>query len=214
MKNRGFSLIELLVVMAIITLVIGLLVPAFSSIGRAQALTSGGSAIIDSLTSARQTALAQNRVVEVRFYKRRENPGYPADPVANAEKFRSFRSVIYDDQVRHYRPLTAIQNLPAGVIIAEEAEFSSLLHPYTDTVPSRKLDKESLPGGEGEVEFQCIRFRPTGGTDLPPAGTPDNDKWFLTVKYESDPVVEGKPARNYVTAMLEPVSGRVRTFRP
>ncbi len=214
MKRRGFSLIELLVVIAIITIIVGLIAPAFTSLSRAQSLTTGAASVVDQLNLARQTALARNRVVEVRFYLRRENPDFPADPTANPEKFRSLRTIIYDGQVRSYSPLTAMQKLPSNVIVMDEREFSTLLFPFTDTAPAREWNEEQLPGGEGRVKYQYVRFKPGGGTDLHPNGTPDADRWFLTVKLGNDPPADSKPAHNYVTAMLDPVSGRVRTFRP
>jgi hypothetical protein len=88
------------------------------------------------------------------------------------------------------------------------------MYPFTDTVPARNWGEETLPSGEGAVKYQFIRFKPGGGTDLGINGTSNNDKWFLTIKSANSPVSAKRPADNYVTAMLDPVSGRVRTFRP
>ena len=226
MKRRAFSLVELLTVISIITIIMGLVVPAFTSMGRAQSLSTGAATVIDHLALARQTALASNRLVEVRFYKRRENPAFPADPVANPEQFRSVQTFVYDERlvqdagakpsmVLTAIPLDSLQNLPTNVIVMEEKEFSTLISP-TAGPTSRAWKDEILPGQEGTVKYQAVRFKPTGGTDLPQNGTTDgtNDKWFLTVKLATDPAIGNKPAANYVTAMLDPLSGRVRTFRP
>jgi uncharacterized protein (TIGR02596 family) len=208
-KRHAFSLIELLAVVAVIGIIAALVVPSFNSITRAQALTTGASALIDELASARQAALAQNRVVEVRIYKRTEEPGINDGSVP---QFRAFGTVIYDEEVRNWHPLTAIRPLPPRIIVLGNKEFSTLMHPYSKLIPSRVLKEQDLP--EGKVPFQVIRFRPTGGTDLSPAGAPDDDKWFLTVASENDKPSDGKPGYNYVTVMLDPVSGRARIFRP
>jgi uncharacterized protein (TIGR02596 family) len=213
-RRRAFSLIELLMVISIIAIIVALTVPAFNQIGRAQALAKGTSAVIDLLAFARQTALAQNRVVEVRFYRRRENPAQAEDPVANPSRFRACRAVIYDEKVLTYRPLTALENLPVRIIVMDDRKFSTAIFPYKDTVPARPLQEEMLFGEKEPTKFQCIRFKPNGATDLNPMGTPDQDKWSLTIKSDNDPVMAEKPAHNYATAMLEPVSGRVRIFRP
>lgn len=214
MRRRAFSLVELLMVISIIAIIVALLVPAFNQIGRAQALATGASAVIDQLAFARQTALAQNRVVEVRFYQRRENPAQAESAAANPVRFRACRTVIYDEQVRSFKYLNAIENLPARIIIMDDQTFSTAIFPFTDTVPPRLLQEESLFGETEPTKFQSIRFKPNGATDLSPMGTPNKDKWSLSIKSDNDPAAAGKPANNYVTAMLDPVSGRVRVFRP
>ncbi len=213
MKRGAFSLLEMIVVVAIIGLLAALILPAFTNVFRAQSLTGAGASVVDELALARQTALAQNRVVEVRFYKRRENLKLPADAASNPERVRAFRSIIYDEQVRNYRPLTNLQAFPPNIVALEEREFSTLLYPFPDTAPPRAWSDETLPE-DGPVKYQFIRFKPGGGTDLAPGGTSDQDQWFLTVKYANEPVVGNQPARNYLTATLDPISGRVRIYRP
>lgn len=215
-KPHAFSLIELLVVMVIIGIIAMVTLPAFNNLGRAQALTSAGSSLLDHLALARQTAVAQNRVVEVRFYKRRENPAQAAG-TANAERFRSFRTMIYDENVLNAFAQTTMQDFPARIVLSEEKEYATLIFPYTNTVPPRPYAKETLSSVETNVEYQVIRFKPTGGTDLSVTGTPEGNRWFLTIKSENDPNVtspSARPAHNFVTVLLDPVSGRVRTYRP
>ena len=49
MKNRAFSLVELLFVMVIIAIIATLTMPAFNSLGRAQAISTAGSNLVDQL---------------------------------------------------------------------------------------------------------------------------------------------------------------------
>src|SRR4051812_39238851 len=99
MKQRAFSLIELIVVMLIISTVAALTLPAFLGVGKSQAISTAGSALLDQLAGARQVAVARNRVVEMRIYKRRENATQIANATSNPERFRSFRTLIYDESV-------------------------------------------------------------------------------------------------------------------
>ena len=217
MKQRAFSLVELLFVMVIIAIVAALTLPAFNSMGKAQALSGAGSTLVDQLALARQTAVAQNRVVEVRFYKRRENPSQPASS-ANPARFRSYRTMFYDENVLNAFAQTTMQDLPTQIVLAEDRVFSTLIFPYTTTTPSRAFLRENISNAETNVDYQFIRFKPTGGTALSAAGTPDADRWFLTIKSDNDQTVgtgtSARPAHNYVTIMLDAVSGRVRTYRP
>ena len=213
MKNRAFSLVELLFVMVIIAIIATLTMPAFNSLGRAQAISTAGSNLVDQLAMARQTAVAQNRVVEVRFYKRREFPSQ-AVSTANPERFRSYRTMVYDEAVLNAFAQGTLQDFPARVVLCEDKTFSTLIFPYTTTVPARPFLKETLSDAEKDVPYQFIRFTPTGGTGLKAAGTPEADKWFLSIKSDHDTASTTRPASNYVTVMLDPVSGRSRMYRP
>lgn len=213
MKQRAFSLVELLVVMVIIAIVASLTIPAFSSLGRAQAISGAGSNLLDQLALARQTAVAQNRVVEVRFYKRLENPSQAVSS-ANPARFRSFRTMVYDEEVRNAFAQTTVQDFPARIVLCEDKVFGTLIFPYTTTVPSRAFLREDISPTERNVEYQYVRFKPTGGTDLRSTGTPDADRWFLSIKSDNDPSSTTRPAHNFFTVMVDPVSGRARTYRP
>lgn len=215
MKQHAFSLVELLVVMIIIAIITSLTIPAFSSLGKAQAISTAGSSLLDQLALARQTSVAQNRVVEVRFYKRLENPSQAVSS-ANPARFRSFRTMVYDEEVKNAFAQTTMQDFPARIVLCEDKVFSTLIFPYTTTVPSRVFLKEDISPTEKNVEYQYIRFKPTGGTDLSSTGTPapDADRWFLTIKSDNDTSTTTRPANNYFTVMLDAVSGRVRTYRP
>ena len=227
MKTRAFTLIELLIVMAIIGVMITLTVPAFNGLGKANALGSTGNNLLDQLAQARQTAVAQNRVTELRIYKRRENPAAVADASMNPEKFRSFRIMVYSepvwdaakqDWISTATPLAPRVDFPKRIVMTEDLTYSTLIYPYANTSPARTFLVEDLSPNEKNVSYQAIRFKPNGSTDLGITGTPDGDKWFLTIISDSDSNKASKPATrpasNYFTVMLDPVSGRARAYRP
>ncbi len=67
MRRRAFSLVELLVVIAILVLLMALLAPRstrFSAAGRSH---GRGQAVGDQIALARQTAIAKNQIVTLRF---------------------------------------------------------------------------------------------------------------------------------------------------
>ena len=204
---RGFTLLELLAVIAIMAIFAMLALPAFTHLNKAAALTNSASLISDQLTAARQSALSRSRVVEVRFYK------LPGELKGSAKAYRAFRVFLYDEKVQNAFALTNLVKLLPGVVMPDDQNFSTILNTSSN---NRILTPatETLPGVTDPVTYQAFRFRSNGATDLDPSGAPAGDKWFLTLKAETDPVAGTQPAHNFVTLMIDPVSGRVRTFRP
>src|SRR4051812_23859921 len=76
-RIRGFSLIELMVVMLIIGIIAAFVVPATSNILKGSQMTQGSQILYDQISLARQYALSKNHPVEVRFirYADPEVPG-------------------------------------------------------------------------------------------------------------------------------------------
>ncbi|XHR29748.1 MAG: Tfp pilus assembly protein FimT/FimU [Chthoniobacteraceae bacterium] len=67
--NKAFTLLELLVVMAVFSLLAVVVMPAVSSIGGGQSLTNAASDISSTLEQARAYAMANNTYVYVGFYE-------------------------------------------------------------------------------------------------------------------------------------------------
>lgn len=58
--GRAFTLVELITVMAIITVMVTLLVPAFTSIGKANALNTSGNHVVNLINLARENSMSKN----------------------------------------------------------------------------------------------------------------------------------------------------------
>jgi uncharacterized protein (TIGR02596 family) len=190
----GFSLIELLVVVAMMGILISLLIPAFGSIGQSNQLTSASQIVIGELNKARQEAIARNRAVQVRFYT---IP--PKDQAANTslKSMRAIQTVVLDERgdfgtnARYGR----LAHLPSGIQISTNASLTSLVLATNGTT--------NLPVF-GSSDYVAFRFRPNGGTDLA-----TNSFWTLV----SDRATETPPP-NFATIQIDPRTGRVRLFRP
>lgn len=240
--RKGFTLLELLLVMAVMMILMSLVVVAFPSVGRAGNLTNGAGSFVDQMNAARQAALAQNRVVEVRFYYL---PG-PTDG-STATAYRAMRTIICNSNggsgnyggasTAFYTDAKPgnIQRLPSGVIIYSDTtgKFTTVLPSMTNSSTptaswptaittgstSVSTGTETFPGNT-QVTYASFQFKPSGGTSLSTLGTTavsgqKSDKWFMSFKNQTDPV-DGtiRPAKNFVTVLIDPLSGRVRTYRP
>lgn len=203
--KKAFSLIELLVVIAVLGIMAALVVPAISSVLRGIEMNRAEQMVQQQLASARQTAIARNRRVEVRFYKF-DNP----DDIGSTQTFCALQSFLIDD-ANAATPISRLTKLPASVLMNETAANSPLLRGSDKTWTAGTDPQVSLPGVGSSYTAKTFQFRPDGSTSLSPT-----EKWFLTLHAATAPggaTTTALPA-NFATIQIDPVSGSVRTYRP
>ena len=153
-RKRGFTLVELLMVMTVMLVMMGLVIVAFPNFGKANNLTNGTQSFVDVLNQARQMALAMNRSVEVRFYYL---PG-PTDGTT-ATAYRAMRYIVcdaYGNTSTNNGTTTIysaganpglVQRLPAGVVVypstghrQQPGQFGNIFH-HPPSCDDRRLFK-------------------------------------------------------------------------
>ena len=102
--RAGFSLIELLVVCAIIGIIVGFTIGPANTMMRGSQLTQGSALLNDQIALARQLALTRNHAMEVRFYKYAdpETPGEDPKDVTTW-KYRGSRLWKFSKMGRLFR---------------------------------------------------------------------------------------------------------------
>ena len=199
-RTAGFSLIELLTVVAILAILSVLVLPSIRGISSSTELTMSAATIVDSLNLARQTALSANRPVEVRFY---EVPG-ATDP---APAFRAMGTyVISNTGTNQMGKLVWLRN---NVVLSDTDTFGTLLKGLTNA-------QSSLPAlGATKYNYRSLIFRPDGSASLPHASSAGGSNTWHVMLYDiTHPPAGSTPPNNHVTIQLLPETGRVRTFQP
>ncbi len=205
---KGFSLVELLVVLAITAILAAISVPAISSAMSFSKLNGAEQAVMGHFSFARQSALASNRAVEVRFYKISD---YKGTLVYGA--MQSFRQ---DTDVSGNAVSVALSKpyfFPNPIVIVSDASASSLMVPATSGASFLQSgdagfdSSHPLPPPHGVRPYTSFCFRPNGQTDLTGTST-------ITLASEVAPVVAHSLPANFITLQIDAVNGTVRVFRP
>jgi uncharacterized protein (TIGR02596 family) len=216
-RGQAFTLLEMLVVMAIIVMLAALLVPSSVGIMKGMSLTQGGQMVRDQLSYARQTALSRNLPVEVRFYQYGD-PLIPGESASNptSGKYRAVQLFQIMESGSAAKPLGKIQRLPDTIIVDSGTTLSSIIGDLTRTSGTGSSTGAVLntPIPRVGTSYNCVsfRFQPDGSTNLP-----RNANWFLSLHYASvgDTLsVTGGTLPSFITLQVDPANGHVKIYRP
>lgn len=217
-RPAAFTLLELLIVVAIIAFMAIITLPNITSTLRGSQITQGGQLLESQLQVSRQMALAENRTVEMRFYS--------FSPITSGSShFTAFQSFFISASGTSATPVDKVFNLPGNLIMdagnnstVDDSTTLSTLLARNSYSPSQLLSPTSLPSAGTNYHCVTFQFRPDGSTNLQPIGT----NWFITVHAGTDgdnikpsfaDSAGAKPV-NYYTIQIDPYNGHIYEFHP
>ena len=209
-RVNAFTLVEMLAVLGIIVVLLALLAPAVNTIVRGPLVTQAADTVAGIFNLGRQTAIANNQSVEVRFYQYGD-PSVTGQSVANpaSGNYRAIQLYLISDNATA-TPVGAVVNCPQGIIADSGTTISTLLAIGTQAKTWTTTDPQvSLPRAGTSYNCCVFRFRPDGSTNLPPTTS-----WFITLHNLIDGDGRTTPPPNYVTIQVDPTNGESIVYRP
>jgi uncharacterized protein (TIGR02596 family) len=218
-RPRGFTLVEVLVVLALIGMLMFFTVPGLKDVFRGSKITTTADQIADDMSIARQVAVKENVPVEVRFFK------YPDPNNLGEERFSAYQCYRLKQDLNTPSDYTTkriavpifekMRYIPQGVVVLDSVEWSTIL---TDSKIRSDNDivKGLIPGEkETQASFRSFIITAEGETSLDRTGV---KQWFLTMVNEQElkkasGVESIKPA-NFITLLIDPYTAGVRRYQP
>lgn len=195
----GFTLVELVFVMAVAALIMALALPAFRHMGESSALTTSSLQVVDQLNLARQTALAENRTIEVRFYR------LPDPSASGSASFRAMQLFTLNSSTATRLDKPSYFYGPCR--LHESPTYTNLLATRADLLSGTGAEAGlALPEVGTNYSYLGFRFRPNGSTTL-------TNALFLTLVARPGRDATELPA-NWFAVQVDCVTGKVRSFRP
>jgi uncharacterized protein (TIGR02596 family) len=203
-RVRAFTLVEMLVVLAIIVALSTLAIRAFGQLVMGTQLSRSGQLIVDLMTRARQEAVTSNQEVQMHFYGLEESDGIRWQAI-QIKKLRETQEGPVSASI------TPITRLPESVIISADSGLSPLLH--LDPGSKETVTLEAFKSGTnptGKAQVTQFSFLPSGAPETSIVMTNN----FVTLHHRTAKGSPGSPPANFYTAQVNPVTGKVTVYRP
>lgn len=191
---RGFSLVEMMLVMAIAAILLGLGATGLRTTWRSQQIYTSATNFMQACSLARSTAVRHNHPIQVRIYRFQDG-----DLTGTTPQYRAFQVVGVSpgaDQDQFYA-INELQKFEGTTVMSKFSQYSSIV--VGDTVL----------GTSETYSYVAIEFRPDGTTNLE---TNPAIPWTITLLNDWGSDKQDKLPKDARTMVISPDTGAVSLF--
>jgi prepilin-type N-terminal cleavage/methylation domain-containing protein len=222
-RRAGFSLIELMTVMAIISVVAGFVVPSVKGITGGNAVNTGAVKLAGMLNLARSEAIARHTIV--RFAVATDWPNQSEEG-----NLRRVSLWAWQAESGRYLPLTKWEELPVGLVLEKGVPDYVRTATYAQNDAATVRGSSVLAEGSaseagftaetnlGNIPTRFIEFLPSGSARIP--GSSDRQaifvaaQGFMTGNQITHTAQAGDRATNWAQVNVDTLTGRTHVYRP
>lgn len=197
--RAAFTLVEVVVVLAIVSLILAFGTPYAFSAMQASSLASVGNTVMQKISQAQMRAVTENRVVALQFYFY-EKEGIKACHAA--------QMVAVDPRTNAVTALEPPVYWSDGRVVLLNGPLSPL---FANTPAADTGEAAEEPFKGFSATFHRVRFYPGGSTSL---AVPLRQSYFTFISSNRFREDLTTPPPNYYTIQVDPVAGRSRAYRP
>lgn len=197
-RRNAFTLVELLVVMAIIAILIAIAMPATSSFIESNSLDSAAHQVADQINLAHQLSSSQNVTVELRIFKfaSATTAGYTAIQLGTYNSSGS------------WTPINRLSYLPRQIAISQSSAVSTALSAPEFATPPTMAANTGLISGATYIPFD---FRPSGV--MTPVLTMAS-YCLVVLPARTAALTSLGSVKNYAIIQINPVTATPLVYRP
>jgi len=199
--RRAFTLVELLAVLGIMLLMAGVVVPAMSSLSRANELSNASRLVSNMLTIARTEAVTKR--MKMRFAVVRN---WQDQPDANFRKMSIWKQ---ESDQADWVQITKWEQVPQGVVFDTNPTLDSPAALSGNLLSDTEANAFSATVNGKNVDLQYAEFYPNGSASMP--AMTGFDIWL--VLSATTPSTD-EASSNWAKITTSALTGRVKVERP